>query len=209
MRGKPVPKGTICKVKDCSDKHASKGYCSKHASQMRRYGKIKKRTTRDPNELIIEGDITRVILYNVQSEPIAEALIDTEDIDKIKGYKWSKNPSRGYAISCNPPVFMHHLIWGKKEEIDHINRNNLDNRKFNFRKATAQQNSWNRGKLKRNTSGYIGVSLHKPTQKWMVTISVNNKNQNLGLFINKKNAAKAYDKKALELRGEFAVLNFS
>ena len=51
--------------------------------QQRRYGKVLNRTKFDPNEIILESDMAKIVLYNKNGDKIAEALIDTEDIGKI------------------------------------------------------------------------------------------------------------------------------
>jgi hypothetical protein len=59
------------------------------------------------------------------------------------------------------------------------------------------------------TSKYIGVSLKKGREKkWRATIFYHNKQYFLGNYYNEKDAALAYDKKAVELYGEDAKLNF-
>ncbi|MCK5643692.1 MAG: HNH endonuclease, partial [Gammaproteobacteria bacterium] len=93
-------------------------------------------------------------------------------------------------------------------EIDHANRNRLDNRKENLRQCTPSQNKWNIGKRGNNTSGYKGVCWKKDKQKWVACIRKDHKVTWLGHFKDKIKAAKAYDKAALELHGQFAVLNF-
>ena len=63
-------------------------------------------------------------------------------------------------------------------------------------------------KSDRNTSSqYKGVSYFKQTNKWISYITYNNKRIHLGLFKNELKAAIAYNKKAIELFGEFAYLN--
>ena len=61
--------------------------------------------------------------------------------------------------------------------------------------------------LPTNTSGYKGVYLHKPLKKWKAMITHNGKLLYLGLFSAPLEAAEAYDKKAVELFGSFALLN--
>lgn len=56
--------------------------------QYRRYGKVLNRTKFDPNEIILESDMAKIVLYNKNGNKIAEALIDTEDIGKISSDKW-------------------------------------------------------------------------------------------------------------------------
>ena len=63
----------------------------------------------------------------------------------------------------------------------------------------------NRGLQSNSTSGFKGVSNCKG--KWQAHIKLNGKKINLGTYVHKEVAARAYDKKAMELFGEFAVLN--
>jgi hypothetical protein len=69
------------------------------------------------------------------------------------------------------------------KEIDHINRNSLDNRIENLRWATRSQNQANGGKRQNTSSIYIGVCFHKPSNKWCSNIKEkDNKQKHLGLF---------------------------
>jgi uncharacterized membrane protein YiaA len=70
-----------------------------------------------------------------------------------------------------------------------------------------QQNQIKKTKQTNNTSGYRGVTYHKKLDKWQATIVLNKKHYYLGIFCNIKEAALAYNKKAKELFGKFAVLN--
>ena len=91
---------------------------------------------------------------------------------------------------------------------DHINGDGLDNRKQNLRTCTHTENMRNRGKSKNNTSGFKGVSWHKRGKTWDAKIAHNKKLMHIGSFKDKEVAAKAYDRKAIELHGKFAKLNF-
>jgi len=59
-----------------------------------------------------------------------------------------------------------------------------------------------------STSKYKGVCWDKRNKKWGVTIQANKKKYHLGYFKDEIDAAKAYDKKAKKLHGQFACLNF-
>ena len=93
-------------------------------------------------------------------------------------------------------------------EIDHKNGQRHDNRISNLRLATHRQNMANSRSRQNNTSGFKGVSLFKPTGRWMAYIVVNYKRIYLGYFSHAEDAARAYDDAAREHFGEFARTNF-
>lgn len=93
-------------------------------------------------------------------------------------------------------------------EVDHKDQNFYNFKRGNLRFATHAQNSMNRGLQFNNTSGYKGVCWHKGGKKWLAQIMLNQENIYLGLFKSPIRAAQTYDKKAKELFGDFAVLNF-
>jgi len=80
----------------------------------------------------------------------------------------------------------HRLAWlyvhgsMPKEQLDHINRDRMDNRIDNLREVTAGQNRMNMGMKTTNTSGYTGVSWNKRTQRWEANIKANGKRIGLG-----------------------------
>ena len=95
-----------------------------------------------------------------------------------------------------------------KPFVDHIDRNKLNNCINNLRWATNQENQMNSTKTKnKKTSKYKGFSWFKACNKWKAQIKLNGKSFHLGYFDNEKDAARAYNNKALELFCEFANLN--
>ena len=146
------------------------------------------------------------------------ALVDDEDYNRLNKHKWCVMYSPGlkgyYAVrgikNGKPTlIYMHRIIMGapKGMQIDHINHNILDNRKENLRVCTASQNGMNQKCRKNTTSEYKGVYWHKQNKKWRTRININGKRIYLGSFKSEIQAAKAYDKKAKILFGEFALLN--
>lgn len=137
------------------------------------------------------------------------AIVDDDDYEFLMQWKWSLT-SHGYAKRSQRTgnqkcFYMHREITKIKKDmqVDHINHNKLDNRKCNLREVTSNQNMMNRSTTV-GLSKYKGVGKHK-CGKWR---SYCNK-KHIGLFDSEIEAAKAYDKKALELFGEHACLNFS
>ena len=100
---------------------------------------------------------------------------------------------------------MHALITGFPET-DHVNGNSLDNRRVNLREATRSQNNWNRGK-QLGSSRFKGITWDKRDKNWKAQIQVNYKRISIGRFTDEIEAAKAYDKAAMEHFGEFARTN--
>ena len=186
----------ICKVEGCNNKHYAKGYCSKHYTQLRRHGEILDRTKYDSNEIIIHDTYAEIIIYNQKCEEIAKALIDIDDIEKCKQYKWFFS-GHGYIVNSNY-IKLHRFITNcpKGKEVDHINHNKSDNRKCNLRICTNQQN--NRNKCSK------GIAFDKRVNKWQARIYYNGKNLYLGSFTNKEDAIAARKAGELKYFGEFA-----
>lgn len=92
------------------------------------------------------------------------------------------------------------------EQVDHKNRQPLDNRWRNLRLATPGQNQANKGVRKDNTSGYVGVAFIPEKGKWRARLSVDGRHKYLGYFPDPEQASAAYRKAISAIRGEFAVL---
>lgn len=133
------------------------------------------------------------------------ALVDDEDLPLVAHRRW-KLGADGYARTkiAGRWVYMHALLLdpGPGLEVDHRNRDVLDNRRANLRPATRRQQAANRGRSVRNTSGYIGVSRHRDA--WQANVG----GRYVGRFQSAAEAALERDRIALALYGEFAVLNF-
>ncbi len=141
------------------------------------------------------------------------AVVDADDYDWLSRYKWYANKKASGFYACTHKgqrlLYMHRLITGAPKDlvVDHIDRNSLNNRRSNLRLCTKRQNSFNQ-RGQRGTSRYKGVYRHKQLKKWAAVIEKNEKQMRLGFFRCEEDAAKAYDKIAKKIFGEFAYLNF-
>lgn len=107
-------------------------------------------------------------------------------------------------------VYMHRqIIGGDSPEIDHKNRNGLDNRDDNLRPCTHGQNKANKERKKNSISGFKGVSRQNcKSVRWFAVIGVQCRHITLGSFSSIEDAARAYDRAAIRYYGEFARTNF-
>jgi len=104
-------------------------------------------------------------------------------------------------------VFIYHNgAVPKGYQVDHINRNTLDDRLKNLRKVTASQNCFNRES--RGTVSFKGVS-KIATNKFRARITRYGKVKSLGVFPTAHEAALAYDEACKRLHGKFGLLNFA
>lgn len=108
--------------------------------------------------------------------------------------------------------YMHHAVWiyhhgHKPNMLDHIDRDVANNTIENLRQATVSGNNRNTSSRIGSSSKYLGVSAAYGG-KWTAGITVDGKTQHLGTFKEECIAALEYDRKAIDLYGEFASLNF-
>jgi len=130
-----------------------------------------------------------------------------------KNYKWfllkgTINKETGYRIiQINKKPYLYHRViyklfnknWditdtSKTNQIDHIDRNKLNNNIENLRVVTNQENSFNI-----NCKGY---SWHIRKNKWQVGIKLNGELKYGGLFIHEEDAKNKY----LEMKKEYHVI---
>lgn len=163
--------------------------------------------------MITQEELKEVLHYDPETGIFT--WLKTVNSRAVKGSIAGCKSSAYIEISYNKEKYQaHRLAWfymtGQWPEvhIDHINRDKQDNRFCNLRQATNSQNKANVQKVIQtsNTSKYKGVYFDRG--RYRVRIYLNARPLNLGRFKDEIDAAKAYDVKALELFGEFALLNF-
>ncbi len=142
------------------------------------------------------------------------AIVDPEDYEELSKHKWSAAVGKHTCYACRmgpegKPIFMHRVIMKTPPDmiVDHINLDGLDNRKRFLRNCTQEQNSYNRAPHHVGT-GFKGVRYHEQSGRYKSLIRHKGKDILIGWFDDPIDAAKARDRKAWELQGEFAYLNF-
>jgi hypothetical protein len=148
------------------------------------------------------------------------AIVSPEDFETLNSHKWHVTgcDKNFYAIRYlgqingkKKFISMHRFIMNPPPGliVDHIDGVGLNNTRGNLRIATIAQNTYNCRKTYRKTrSQYKGVCYDTQRNSFRADIRYKCKRRFLGHFDNETDAAKAYDKAALELFGDYANLNF-
>lgn len=196
--------------------------CKEHGEFWQTPDKHILRKQRCPNcAITLRGESRRSNLKTIRFEGLVQpeeykliplnnksyAVVDNEDFEELSKYNW--RCKKGYA-DTHKLGLMHRFIMNAPDNmlVDHEDGNPLNNRRSNLRLATMAQNTYNKKPLVGSTSRFLGVCWDKSKNKWVAQIGFNNTNIYLGRFNVEYEADLAYDKKALELFGEFANLNF-
>ena len=138
--------------------------------------------------------------------------IDVDDYPIVSRYKWVTNKA-GYFVASigmrDDHVFLHRLVMDPPEDafVDHIDCNKSNCCKSNLRICSQTENNRNVGLQQNNRCGFKGVYWASDRGKWRAEITVDRKHIHLGSFDSAIEAAKAYDKAAVQHFGAFAKTN--
>jgi hypothetical protein len=161
------------------------------------------------------------ILFRSGRVETKKAIVDEKFAAIFAPLKWhgaGGGKIRYAATTINgKTVYMHRWVMelecghqlSRKDEVDHINGNPLDNRPSNLRLCVHHQNNMHTG-ARSNNSGYIGVyhDARPGRIPYQASITVNEKPIHFGGFTNPEEAAVERDLGALKHFGDFAKLNF-
>ena len=142
------------------------------------------------------------------------ALVDDADYERVAVLKWRariKNARTVYAVAGDG-IRMHRFILGitdPKVQVDHDDRDGLNNQRYNLRPCTNGQNQANKPKMRlSDTSRYKGVYWDKQRGAFRAKLVVRGRKIYCGTFTDERDAALAYDEAARKHFGDFAVCNF-
>lgn len=147
--------------------------------------------------------------------------VDDDAYELLRQVKWYLNGD-GYAAGINSRKFagvfglgwphaplMHRILRLLPDgpEIDHRDKDRLNNQKHNLREASKSQNQMN-SRSRPGTSIFKGVCWDSRDRCWRSTIVLDGAQTYLGAYSSEPAAARVYDRAARHLFGEFALLNF-
>jgi HNH endonuclease len=140
-----------------------------------------------------------------------KAIVSDRDYKLVKGRTWRLRPDKrtNYAVAdTNTRRFwMHRVIKPGLPQIDHKDRNGLNNQRSNLRGCTTSQNQANRVKCVAGSSRYKGVSWSQEHRRWKAAIKKDGQPFFGGHHRREIDAARAYNRMAKKLFGPFARIN--
>lgn len=151
------------------------------------------------NKYIKKEDVSCLLITNLKTNTVTTVLLDPEDVEKCKKYKWVVN-KQGYIEVAWKHISLHRYIldYNGNLLVDHINRNRLDNRKENLRVVTLLVNNQN--------NSCPGVSFDNHAGKWKAEYSRFGKAYYAGIYDTKEQAIEARAKAILETEKESEAL---
>jgi hypothetical protein len=166
-----------------------------------------KKQTPAPTTKAPRGDAVTIALNNGMVAVVSKSDLHLVDNGK-KWTAWNASKNRWYAVQqlkvsgVWKRVMMHRVVMGfpdNKLDIDHIDRNGLNNTRENLRVCTRSQNNHNAPKPINNTSGYRGVTWDKRKGRWLAQIGTQVGHKFLGYFDTAEKASVAYEDRRKEL----------
>jgi hypothetical protein len=146
-----------------------------------------------------------------------DIIIDSFNLDIINSHKWKTVRNCGiygpyfYCLVNNKILYLHRLIARCSDssiDVDHIDRNPLNNKVSNLRQVKHGDNLLNRGKQINNTTGYKGVTHARNKNIYVAKIGYKGHYINICQSTNKEYCARMYDIFAIVLHKEHAFTNF-
>jgi hypothetical protein len=151
------------------------------------------------------GDVRQIPLDNG-----FHAYVDAADYEWLSRWVWSLRGGYAVRLQKRKIIYMHREIMQPPEGmvVDHKNLNKLDNTRANLWNCSHQENACNRSKKRGTASRFRGVGFNKDYGKHFAEIFYKGQRYFLGYFPGEIEAALARDRKAVELIGESARVNF-
>lgn len=158
------------------------------------------------NEILHQDEYYTILDVSTPRYPYARTIVDNDVVELISQWNWSVHNESGFLYvrsSDSKGVRLPRIIMNTPPElvVDHINGNTLINIKSNLKNCTQHQNC-----MKQRNSGKIrGIRFSHG--KYEVSIETLGKAFYLGRYTNLGEAKRVYNKAAIILFGDFAVLH--
>lgn len=137
-------------------------------------------------------------------------VVDADDAERVLAHSWSRHGRYARAGIDGRRRYLHRWLLGVPDGVlvDHANADTNDCRRANLRVVGYHENSWNSSSQRGSSSRYKGIWRRKGRGPWYAEIVANGVRHRLGAFSTELAAARAYDRAARKLHGEFCRPNF-
>jgi hypothetical protein len=167
-------------------------------ADLREYGLVPASEMREE----LAGAAKGIPLYTKGGVIGAFAVVDAADYEWASQHRWRLHTTgravRGQydpATQGTVTVRLHRelmgLALGDPREVDHINRDPLDNRRANLRVVSHQQNRQNTNGQRGSTSRYLGVSWDASRGQWKAQAKLHGRGYFIGRYETEQEAADA------------------
>lgn len=171
-----------CTGPECARLEETRGLCAAHYAQTRRgkqLTKLREKGFKEPNVAIEIEDCYVIVLTDRQGKMTEVAFVSKEDIAKVQEHRWCliRCGASSYAVRQGEGEHrMHRLIMGSPGgmEVDHKDRNGLNNTRENLRIVTHAENGQNMVRKGRVELRGIWCDVNKPegSQRWQVACQI-------------------------------------
>lgn len=151
-------------------------------------------------EILVKCKHDKMVVIKFDCGSVAK--IDFEDLKLFAEHSWYPSSGKGQSKYLKANVIVkgkhtttafHRELLKKIEgkEIDHINRDGLDNRKTNLRYVSHKENMNNQPKKRNANSKFHGINFDKTRNKYVAWVRHKNedKSKNIGRFEKEEDAA--------------------
>jgi hypothetical protein len=136
--------------------------------------------------------------------------VDAADYEWLSQWKWREHNGYAMRYEGRKKILMHRQIMQppKGKIVDHMDGSPRNNYRSNLRICTPWENARNRAKHAGASSQFKGVCWRRQVGKWGAAVDIQGRCTFLGYFDDEVEAARAYDRAAVERFGVFARPNF-
>lgn len=142
--------GDRCVAPGCDRAPVAVNLCAGHYQQRDRGEDLRPlRPIRQPNVVVVEEGIAWIVLTGQHGEEVARTCVDVDDLPIVRAHRWrvtrGSDPGAKPYVVAHDAGLLHRLLLGapRGHEVDHVDRDGLNNRRTNLRIVTRAQNAQN------------------------------------------------------------------
>jgi hypothetical protein len=165
----------ICSFEGCGRKHQARGFCPAHWKQWKKGTPLRPLGWRlGPNEVVEDGERCWLILTDIQGHEVARTCIDREDLEEVAAHRWKLNDRKTkYVVTLTSrEKYLHRFLMqpDPKQEVDHWDRDGLNNCRANLKAVQPCLNKQNVSSLNDLPRGVSYRADRANTKPWVARV---------------------------------------